>query len=131
MLRAIIQPAHKIGVLTYDAGQLTDRHLTELGIDPATVQICGALPQGHLRGFVSQGEPYNPQKVEDELVAQAKKLVKDAEGKIGAIVLECTNMAPHGEAIRAATGLPVYDAYTLGEWFYAGINRQNPSSWVK
>lgn len=105
--------------------------MTELDIDPAIVRICGAPSQGHLRGFVSQGEPYNSQKVEDELVVQSKQLINNAEHKIGAIVLECTNMAPHGEAIRRATGLPVYDVYTLGEWFYSGVNRQNPLFWAK
>ncbi|MGH2492468.1 MAG: aspartate/glutamate racemase family protein, partial [Candidatus Limnocylindria bacterium] len=32
---------------------------------------------------------------------------------VGALVLECTNYVPYSQAIRRATGLPVYDLYTL------------------
>ena len=32
---------------------------------------------------------------------------------IAAIVLECTNMPPYADAVRAATGLPVHDITTL------------------
>ncbi|KAJ5108936.1 hypothetical protein N7456_005611 [Penicillium angulare] len=129
-LRAIINHTHKIGLLTYDASRLTDRHLTELGIDPASVHIFGAPPRGYLRGYVSRGDPYDSENVEQELITMAKQLLHSAQDKIGAIVLECTNMAPHGESIHRATGLPVYDVYTLGEWFYSGLNRKNPSYWA-
>jgi len=40
---------------------------------------------------------------------------------IGAIVLECTNMPPYAAALRQATGLPVYDIYSLISWFHAGL----------
>ena len=33
--------------------------------------------------------------------------------EIAAIVLECTNMPPYADAVRAATGLPVHDITTL------------------
>jgi hypothetical protein len=32
---------------------------------------------------------------------------------VGAIVLECTNFVPFSRAIREASGLPVFDLYTL------------------
>lgn len=91
--------------------------MTELGIDPATVKNCGVPEQGYLRGYVLNERPHDFQKIEEELVVQAKTLVDRAEGDIGAIVLECTNMTPYGEAIRVATGRPVYDIFSLGEGF--------------
>ena len=50
--------------------------------------------------------------LEEELVETARKAIAD-DPAIGALVLECTNFVPFSEAIRKATGLPVYDLYTL------------------
>jgi Asp/Glu/hydantoin racemase len=40
---------------------------------------------------------------------------------VGAIVLECTNMPPYSAALQAEFGLPVYDIYTMINWFHAGL----------
>lgn len=42
--------------------------------------------------------------------------------RLGALVLECTNMAPYANAIHQATRLPVYSIYTLIRWFHAGLS---------
>jgi len=36
-----------------------------------------------------------------------------AHPKVGAIVLECTNMPPFSADVQAATGLPVFDVTSL------------------
>ena len=40
-----------------------------------------------------------------------------SDPKIGALVLECTNMVPYAADIADATGLPVYSMYNLIKWF--------------
>ena len=45
-------------------------------------------------------------------VAAAERLVA-RHPEVAAIVLECTNMPPYADAVRAATGLPVHDITTL------------------
>ena len=40
---------------------------------------------------------------------------------IGAIVLECTNMSPYAYDIQKISNLPVFDIYTLMQWFYSGL----------
>jgi Asp/Glu/hydantoin racemase len=45
-------------------------------------------------------------------VAAAERLVA-RHPEVAAIVLECTNMPPYADAVRAATGLPVHDLTTL------------------
>jgi Asp/Glu/hydantoin racemase len=40
---------------------------------------------------------------------------------VGAIILECTNMAPYAAAISTATGLPVFSAYHFICWFQSGL----------
>jgi hypothetical protein len=48
----------------------------------------------------------------EEVVGAAVALVTDVPS-IGALVMECTNLVPYSQAVRAATGLPVLDHYTL------------------
>ena len=44
-------------------------------------------------------------------VAAAQRLIA-RHPEVAAIVLECTNMPPYADAVRAATGLPVHDITT-------------------
>src|SRR5258706_208743 len=41
---------------------------------------------------------------------------------VGAVVLECNNMAPFSRMLANAFGIPVYDVYTLVTWFHAGLS---------
>ena len=40
---------------------------------------------------------------------------------LGAIVLECTNMIPYANDIRAATGRPVFSMLSFVSWFQSGL----------
>jgi Asp/Glu/hydantoin racemase len=57
---------------------------------------------------------------ERDVVDAGKELVA-RHPEVGAIVLECTNMPPYAAALQAATGLPVYDIYSMITWFHAGL----------
>ena len=39
--------------------------------------------------------------------------------------MECTELPPYSDAVRAATGLPVYDAITACNFFMSGV-QDNP-----
>ncbi|CAH0021254.1 unnamed protein product [Clonostachys rhizophaga] len=127
-LCSMLPPAASVGIMTYDATRLNDKHLRELDIDITRIKISGAPAEGHLQAFVTQTEPLDARRLESEIIQQARMLVAN-HPDVACIVLECTNMGPHGEAVQKATGLPVYDVYTLGEWFYAGLRRRNPRTW--
>jgi len=43
---------------------------------------------------------------------------------IGAILLECTELAPHAQAVQEAVRLPVWDYTTLTTWVYSGCLRR-------
>jgi len=53
------------------------------------------------------------------MVAKAKK-IKMQYPDLRAFLLECTELPPYADAIRAATRLPVYDAITCCNFFVAG-----------
>ncbi|KAF1940941.1 hypothetical protein EJ02DRAFT_405570 [Clathrospora elynae] len=123
-------PADKlVGVLTYDDLRLGALHMESLGIDPQRVRIRGMPSDGHLRRVIQDGTDYDQVTMEHEMVDQAERLVKSEEGRIGAIVLECTQMPPYAECIQKKVVLPVYDVHTLGLWFYSGLVRQRPGLW--
>jgi len=69
-------------------------------------------------GPIEEMREFNSQKVEDTIVAVAKKMVSE-NPDIGAIVLECTDMPLWAKAIRKATGLLVFDSVSLVKYVYA------------
>jgi aspartate/glutamate racemase len=66
---------------------------------------------------------YNPAKVEQEIVAVAKQMLRENDD-IGAILLECTELSPHAVAVQDAVRMPVWDYTTLTKWIYSGCIRR-------
>jgi Asp/Glu/hydantoin racemase len=57
------------------------------------------------------------------MVVTARRLI-DENPPIGAIVLECANMAPYAKAVQEAVKLPVFDITTLVNYIYQTIFRE-------
>ena len=55
-----------------------------------------------------------------EVLETAERTVR-ADASIGALVLECTNLAPYSRDIGRLTGLPVVDVVTLVHWFHRSL----------
>ena len=60
---------------------------------------------------------------EQDILDSGRRLQEQVRN-LGAILLECTNMAPYAGALRDATGVPVFDIYTFVTWFHAGLRPQ-------
>jgi Asp/Glu/hydantoin racemase len=128
---ALLPVDKKVGVLTYDGSRLGALHLESLGIDPRRVRIRGMPNDGHLRRVIQDGVKYDEIAMEREMVDEAEALVKSEEGAISAFVLECTQMPPYAEAIQRRVDVPVYDVYTMVQWFYSGLVRRRPAIWER
>lgn len=73
---------------------------------------------------VALGEKVNTQKVQPGIVAKAKQaLVEFPQAR--AFLMECTELPPYSDAVRHATGLPVWDAITNCNFFISG-RQDNP-----
>lgn len=66
---------------------------------------------------------YNPKKLEREVVATAKKMVKK-DPSIGAFLLECTLYPPCSYAVQKAVRMPVFDFITMVDWIQSGVVKQ-------
>lgn len=106
-------PAGKVpGVLTVSADALTGEYLRAVGADPWT-PVAGVAPDGEfVRAILGDQADLDPCKLRVEVLDAGAALFRDHPA-LGAIVLECTNMPPYAAALRAATGLPVFDVITL------------------
>lgn len=72
---------------------------------------------------------------EEEVMGMAAELIRDHAG-IGAIVCECTNLAPYSAKIASTFGLPVFDVVTLVNWFHSGLRptlrrKLDGSAWAR
>jgi len=97
----------------------------ECGVDAGETRYvivgCEDVP-----GFeaVALGQKVDVKRVTPGIVDKVRQVVKQHPG-LRAICLECTELPPYADSIRAATGLPVYDAITCCELFVSGL-QDNP-----
>ncbi len=93
------------GVLTVDAEALAP-------LLPG-VPLQGLAPGCHLQRVLLDNLPtLDAAKAREDAVAAARALI-EYHPDLTDLVLECTNLPPHAEAIHAATGLPVHHLISL------------------
>jgi hypothetical protein len=108
-----------IGILT-ERPNLTERHFQGVGwsADEQPVVVRAMPPEAIFPSvFIDDAEIAEPAILEREMIALAEGLVQDYP-RTGAFVMECTNFVPFSQAVREATGLPVFDLYTLAMQVY-------------
>jgi hypothetical protein len=111
-LQAALPAGRRVGVVTADAASLTAAHFAAAGAAEDT-PVEGLSPDSPFHATLLDNRPeLDAGLAEAATVAAALRLANRVQ-ELGAIVLECTNMPPYAEAVRAATGLPVHDITTL------------------
>lgn len=120
-VQATLPPGKRVGLVTVSAATLTPQHLTAVGV-PADTPVTGTENgKEFFRVLITaEKEEMDIDLAEQDVVEAAQRLVRE-HPEVGAVVLECTNMPPYAAAVQAATGLPVYDIYSLISWFHAGL----------
>ena len=120
-VQATLPPGKRVGLVTVSAATLTPQHLQAVGV-PADTPVTGTENgREFFRVLIkAEREEMDVDLAEQDVVEAAQRLVAE-HPEVGAIVLECTNMPPYAAAVQAATGLPVYDIYSMITWFHAGL----------
>jgi Asp/Glu/hydantoin racemase len=125
MLLRTLPDRQKVGLVTVNASTLGERHLAGAGItsaELARIVMIGLEGTQHFyQVTVGDADPLDVDRAESEVTsACVDAIAKDPS--IGAFVLECTNLCPYTEAIKRATGRPVWDAVSLIKWVHAGVD---------
>jgi Asp/Glu/hydantoin racemase len=124
-VQATLPAGKRVGVVTVSGSTLTSSHLDGIGL-AHDIPITGTEDgEEFFRVLIkSEKDDMDIDLARKDVVDAALRLVRENSG-IGAIVLECTNMPPYAAAVQAATGLPVYDIYSMINWFQLGLRPRN------
>jgi hypothetical protein len=110
-LPVLLARQHKVGVLTISSAALGVEHLLAAGVPQERLQdvlIQGVDPAGEFAASIlGNRDTMDTEKARRDVVAAAMALKQD-EPSLQAVVLECTNLPPHRQAIEAATGLKTW-----------------------
>ena len=118
----ILKPTQKIMVFTFDAGLLEKvPALDSVGVqDRSRLVIQSGNESKQFNRIGALEGAFDPAKFGEELVDIISSSYKK-HPEIGAVLLECTELAPFSWAVQEATGLPVFDAITPVKWMHSGI----------
>ncbi len=120
-VQATLPPGKRVGIVTVSKATLTPRHLDAANV-PRDTPIAGTENGKEFFRVLIKAEKNDMDidLAERDVVEAGVELAR-AHPEIGALVLECTNMPPYAATLQAATGLPVYDVYTMVSWFHSGL----------
>lgn len=120
MVEALLPVGQRAGILTISAESLTSAHLRAAGARDDTA-MAGLPVQGAFASAIfADSKHMDFEACRKEMIAAAVELIEGPD-EIGAIVLECTNMAPYAADVARATGRPVYSIVSFLNWFQAGL----------
>lgn len=120
MVERMLPTDKRVGILTYNGEVLNGPYLEAVGIAQDTP--VGGMPQNsNFVRWIKQGDnSVTFETLREEVVETARSLVEQ-HPEIGAIVNECTNLAPFTHDIHKALGMPVYDVISMINLFHAGL----------
>ena len=127
MIERVLPPGRRVGILTVSAADLSPEHLAKAGV-PGGTPVAGVDPGGELARVILGDLPrLDVTAARSDMTAAATALVA-GHPEVGAILLECTNMAPYAADVQVATGRPVFSMVDLVCWLHAAVSpRRFPS----
>lgn len=106
------QGTRRVGVLTADADSLSADHLAAAGAAADTPIEGLARGCAFQRCLLENQSSFDVDDARASTIDAARRLVA-RHPELTTIVLECTNLPPYADAVRAATGRAVHDLTTL------------------
>jgi hypothetical protein len=120
MIQATLPPDRRVGILTIDAASLTKEHLDKAGVPEGTPVVGTEGGTEFTRAILGNEAKLDVAAAERDILAAGDELLRRHK-EIGAVLLECTNMAPYALALSESLSLPVFDILSFMSWFHAGL----------
>ena len=109
----------ELAILTFNADVLTSPAFTP-SLGGFAGAVAGLAAQSHLRQVIANDLPtLDRQRAEDEVVRLVDGLC--AAGGVRALLLECTNLPPYKQALKARFDIEIFDILTLIDGMKADI----------
>jgi hypothetical protein len=119
-IQSALPPDRRVGAITIDAGKLTAAHFIGVGA-PADTPFVGVERGRELHRVIFADLPELDLAAAEADVLAAGDALRAQVPDLGAVVLECTNMAPYAPALSRHLGLPVHDIVSLVNWLRDGL----------
>ncbi|AYD00614.1 aspartate/glutamate racemase family protein [Neorhizobium sp. NCHU2750] len=125
-IASLIGPDMEIGVVCANKPRLTTNLLARAYPHPTrTVRIAGMQDQpGFRHAILDEKGSLDTEQVARETVAVATDLVREFP-KIGALLLECSNLPLYSQAVQQAVNLPVFDFLTMIDFVRSACVRKS------
>jgi len=120
MIARVLPAGRQVGILTVSARTLTHEHLAAAGV-AADTPVAGTDDGREFTRAILGNEPVLDVAAAERDVIEAGEALMRSHPQVGAVLLECTNMAPYAGALREHLGLPVFDIVSFITWFHAGL----------
>jgi hypothetical protein len=120
MIERVLPAGRRVGILTISAKTLTPDHLAAAGV-AADTPVAGTDDGREFTRAILGDEPTLDVAAAERDIIEAGEALVRRHPQIGAVLLECTNMAPYASALREHLRLPVFDIVSFITWFHAGL----------
>ena len=122
LIARFLPPGGRVGILTYDASRLNDRHFTGAGwtSDQIPVAVRGIEGSPTWRELKKPTPRPDPEQVAAD-VLEILALMTERNPEVGAVVLECSVFPMARDAVAARSGLPTYDFVSMTRFLMAGM----------
>lgn len=108
--RSMIAKTQSIGILTGHSALLGEHHLRAVGVkDMNGIVIYGMQDEPHFKEVVIEGRARQQYDLMKRDVLNGVKHLKESCRSLGAVLLECSNLAVFGCEITNEFGIPVFD----------------------
>ncbi|WP_107656892.1 aspartate/glutamate racemase family protein [Nocardia suismassiliense] len=125
MVHRMLAANRKVGLLVAKKESLTQRHLAAIGGEAVPICVAGMDAQPEFREVILEGRRtlLDAERLGNEVLTEIEQLAS-ANPDMGALIIECTDLAPYSHAIQDRLGLPVFDIVTLTEMVHRSLSHR-------